>query len=335
MTRHPWVAEADAGVRFGLLIPGGRHHSPSGGWVCPDDPMAAYLRAGQLAERLGFDAVFAGDYSWIFPDPFVYLSALAAVTERVQLGTLVVSIYLRHPSYLSRLVADLDVLSRGRFILGVGIGESEDQLRSVDVPVRSAPERQDALAEAIEIVRGAWTSDAHTYAGQYFRTSRSRVIPPPPRPGPPILIGGGGKRTLRQVAHFGDACNFGGTWDAITPAQVRERLDLLRDQCAAEGRPYEDILRTHLSMVVIARDELKLQAKLGRYFRPEAVDYMQTIGWLVAGTAEGVAEYYAARAQAGMQYFITHLADTDDEETMTLLAEDVLPCVRRPGEAHK
>jgi alkanesulfonate monooxygenase SsuD/methylene tetrahydromethanopterin reductase-like flavin-dependent oxidoreductase (luciferase family) len=127
------------------------------------------------------------------------------------------------------------------------------------------------------------------------------------------------------VARFGDACNFGGPWDAITPEQVRQRLALLAEQCAAQGRPYEEILRTHLSMLVMAPSEARLQAKLARFFRDESVDYMQQLGWLVAGTPGSVAEYYAARAEAGMQYFITHLADTADEETMTLLAERVLP----------
>lgn len=332
MTRHPWVALGDEGVRFGILVPGGRRHSPTDGWVCDGDPLSRYLEAGTLAERLGFDAVFASDYSWIFPDPFVYLAALAAVTERIYLGTAVIAIYLRHPSHLGRLVADLSVGSRGRFVLGVGIGESEDQLRSVDVPIRPVPERQDAVAEALQIVRGTWGDEAFAYDGRYFRTARARSIPPPAVPGPPIVIGGGGKRTLRQVARLGDACNFGGTWDAVTPEEVRERLALLRAQCAAEGRPYDEILRTHLSMLVIASSETQLREKLTRFFRPESAEYMQKIGWLVAGTPDFVAEYYAARAEAGMQYFITHLADTEDEETMRLLAEEVFPAVCRSGE---
>lgn len=325
MTAHPWVAAAEDGVRFGLLIPGGRRYVPGQGLVCPDDPVPRFLRAGRLAEQFGFDAVFCGDYSWILPDPFVYLSALAAVTQRIRLGVLVVSIWLRHPSYLGRLVADMDALSAGRFILGAGIGESEDQLRTVDVPILSPRERQDALAEALRIVRGTWSDDAFTYEGRHFRTVRARAIPPPGVPGPPILIGGGGKRTLRQVARFADACNFGGTWDAITPDEVRERLELLGELCAAEGRPYDEILRTHLSMVVMAPSDAELREKVTRFFRPESVEYMQKIGWLVAGIPDHVAEYYSARAEAGMQYFITHLADTDDEETMHLLAESVLP----------
>lgn len=330
MPRHPWVVEADRGVRFGLLIPGGRRYAPGQGLVCPDDAVSRFLHSGRLAEDLGFDAVFCGDYSWVLPDPFIYLSALAAVTERIRLGVLVVSVYLRHPAYLGRLVADLDAVSAGRFILGLGIGESEDQVRSVDMPWGTASERQDGLAEAVEIARGVWGEGAYEYEGRHFRTARARVISPPSSP-PPLIIGGGGKRTLRQVARFGDACNFGGTWDAITPDEVRERLDLLREQCAAEGRPYDEILRTHLSMLVMAPTERNLSEKLAQFFRPESAENMEKMGWLVAGTPQHVAEYYAERAEAGMQYFIVHLADTADEETMTLLADNVWPSTGRRG----
>src|SRR4051794_6565808 len=121
VARHPWVADADRGVRFGVLLtgakglegPGGLEH----GWLIHRDPIGATLETARYAEELGFDAVFVPETPRLFPDPLVMLAAMAMQTSRIRLGSLVIVPAFRHPSLLARQTADVDRLSNGRLIL--------------------------------------------------------------------------------------------------------------------------------------------------------------------------------------------------------------------------
>lgn len=109
---HPWVEEHRHRVSFGLQV------FPT---QTKTDPSGHLLAAGHLAEQLGFDAFFVGDHPGRGVDGWVHLTALAATTERIHLGTNVTCIFYRHPVMIARLAADLDHLSRGRLILGSAV----------------------------------------------------------------------------------------------------------------------------------------------------------------------------------------------------------------------
>jgi alkanesulfonate monooxygenase SsuD/methylene tetrahydromethanopterin reductase-like flavin-dependent oxidoreductase (luciferase family) len=332
MTRHPWVAEADRGLRWGvqLIVPNDQ------------DALPRLIDTGRLVEELGYDALFVFDHPSVHADPWIALSGLATATSRVRLGSAVNCAWYRHPAYLARLAADLDNLSRGRLILGLGSGWMEREFRALDLPFTPVPERQRGLDEALTIIEGVWGPEPFTYTGTHFRVEAMQVEPPPRQlPRPPILIGGSGERkTLRQVAQFGDACNVREEQpisDTAIPddhraASIRRKFDALATHCADLGRPTDDVLRTHFTLyLLLAPTEDAVAAKLA------ALDTTRSTSpgtrrdgklHVFAATPERAIAYYRAIAAAGSQYFVVQL-DGTDHETIRLLAQEVAPAVAR------
>jgi alkanesulfonate monooxygenase SsuD/methylene tetrahydromethanopterin reductase-like flavin-dependent oxidoreductase (luciferase family) len=320
MARHPWVAKADGGVRFGIQTFQLRGSA---------DPMPGLLAAARLVEQLGFDAFCLGDHPARVSDPWTVLAAISQHTERVMLGSVVNCVFYRNPAYLARVAADLDHLSRGRVMLGLGVGWDEGEFRALSAPFMSAPKRQAALEEALTIIRGVWGDEPFSYRGRYFSVESVRVEPGQFQERIPLMIAGGGeRRTLRQVAGLADACNFGPgavTGEADEPQDVRRKLEFLKRHCDELGRDYAEILRTYFTgWLILAPDRAALDRKLARMF-PEGVPARP--GFLLIGTVDEIAAYYRARAAAGIQYFVVQVIDNTDHETLELLAREVAPRV--------
>lgn len=158
------------------------------------------IRLAETAEQHGFDAVFFGDrmlshvgsgaqgvYDSTHTELFVTLSALAARTTTIHLGSLVLVVPFRHPVQLAKISASLDLLSKGRLILGVGAGWNETEFATLGIDPREAPRR---LVEGIEAMRLLWTGKPVRYDGEYVRFDGIAVEPTPHRPGgPPIWLG--------------------------------------------------------------------------------------------------------------------------------------------------
>lgn len=329
MARHPWVAKADEGVRFGVQIGAVRRREAPTSWTLRDEPMRILLEAGQLAEQLGFDGLFLHDHPVLSPDPWTGLAALAVVTERVMLGSVVNCIYYRHPALMARLAADLDQLSDGRLMLGLGVGWAEVEFDAYQVPFGSAAERLAGMDDAVAIIRGAWGDEEFTYTGERFSTAGIRISPGPvQQPHLPLMIAGGGERvTLRQVARYADACNLDESGLKSDPGLIRQKLDALQRHCEAVGRAYDEILRTHfVGWLMLAPTEAEVREKVAQYFPDGLPPYFQR--FVASGTPEQLAEFYQRRADAGIQYFVAQVLDGTDHETLQLLAEQVAPTIR-------
>ena len=276
-------------------------------------PIERALAAARLAEELGFDAVSFGDHP-ILLDCWVWLAAVAATTRRIRLGPGVACAAYRPPLATARLATDLDQLSGGRLVLGLGAGWFEAEFAALGLPFGTPAERAARLAETLAVLTQQWGPAPVSLLGEHYT--------PRQRPRPPIMIAGGGERvTLRLVAEYGDACNVGAgaaAGGAATPEAVAAKLAVLRRHCAALGRPYDHVLRTHFTgSLVLARDAAGVQAKRERYaghrfIRPEHV----------LTPAEAVAAFQAL-ADVGIQYFFVQSFDAGDEETFRLLAGEV------------
>jgi len=181
----------------------------------------------QLAETLGYHFVMISDHVAMTPDvvarypapfydPFVTLAWLARLTRRVELGTTVVILPYRHPLLTARLAANVDQLSGGRFILGVGVGWARQEFAALGLPF----ERRGAMSDDyLAAIKTAWTSDPASHAGPFVTFRDVRTGPPPVRaPHPPIWVGGASDAALRRAVRFGDA------WHPI-----RIRVPWLRD----------------------------------------------------------------------------------------------------------
>ncbi|MBA3414889.1 MAG: LLM class flavin-dependent oxidoreductase [Chloroflexia bacterium] len=326
---HPWVASWRG--RIGLALQAVVRPGQT-------DPGGQLIHSGGLADRYGYDAFFLGDHPAWAPDVWLHLAVIARLTGRVRLGQMVAAVPYRPPLLTARLASDLDHLSGGRSILGLGIGWNAadyglganefDRMGLAYPPTR---ERQAALEEAIAIVRGVWGSEPFNFAGASYRVHEANVPAPLQQPEPPLIIAGGGPRTLGQVARFADACNLGpgpaGGTD--TAEAARQKLAHLRSACEAAGRPYDDVLRTHFThWLILAPTEGAVQAKVRRYF-PDGLDAFWG-AYLVAGTPAAVARHYQAYADAGVSYFVLQTLDPYDEETIALAATDLVQRIE-PG----
>jgi alkanesulfonate monooxygenase SsuD/methylene tetrahydromethanopterin reductase-like flavin-dependent oxidoreductase (luciferase family) len=315
---HPWVADAATRLRFGIVHP----------LLGVDLAWPELLQRVQQAEALGFDAYWFSDHPLLNPDCWTRIAGLAATTRTIRLGTLVSCIYYRHPALLARIVADVDRMSDGRILLGVGIGDFVPEFAQLGLAFPPTPARQEALEEAIQILRGVWGEAPFTLKGEAFQVREARVQPAPvQQPRVPILIAGAGERvTLRQVAAFADASNFGPnphTGNVLGVDAVRAKFAVLDEHCARRGRPPDSVLRTHWSPpVVLAESTRALQAKVAAITPDEHRFYGEH---MLIGTPEEAIAHFQRLVDAGLQYFIVHTRA--DADTHRLLAERVLPAL--------
>jgi len=176
-------------MRFGLRL-------PSYAW--PDATYDQVRRLGAYArhaEEVGFDSLWVIEHLLVSPalyavawhDPFAVLAHVAAVTERVRLGTAILVLPLRHPAIVAREVISLDFLSGGRFILGVGTGWEEREFAAVGVPLK---ERGARLDEGLEVIRRLLSEEAVTHHGRFYHLDEVSMAPRPPRL-PEVWIAGG------------------------------------------------------------------------------------------------------------------------------------------------
>jgi F420-dependent oxidoreductase-like protein len=176
-------------------------------------------------------------------EAYTTLGYVAAQTRSVKIGALVTAVMYRHPGMLAKIIATLDVLSGGRARLGIGASWYEREQRGLGIPVVPMPERFERLEEALQICRQMWSDDNGPYIGRHYQLAETLCVPAPlTKPHPLILIGGGGeKRTLRLVARYGGACNL---FHREDPEEVGRKLTILRGHCEAEGRDYDEIIKT-------------------------------------------------------------------------------------------
>jgi F420-dependent oxidoreductase-like protein len=258
-----------------------------------------------------------------FMEGWTVLAALAAVTQRVRLATLVTSVAYRNPALLAKMAAGVDIISRGRLTLGIGGGWFEHEYRQYgyEFPPRPAV-RIRQMEEAVQLIRTLWVEPCASFQGQYFRAHEAILEPKPvQRPHPPILIGGGGEQlTLRVVAREADACNVFGS-----PDEVRHKFEVLKRHCETEGRDFQAIQRTNLAGFLLARTEAELRAKCKQLNVPEGQwGYFLTVPQAI----EEVGRY----AAAGVQLFIFTVYK-NDWETLELFSAEVMPHFTRSSSA--
>jgi F420-dependent oxidoreductase-like protein len=248
-------------TRLGLQIP---NFTFAG--VADSDLFETIAGIATTAEAHGFDSVWLMDHLYqigmVGPkeDPmleaYTLLGAIAARTERVALGTMVTGVTYRNPALLAKIVTTLDVISKGRAILGIGAAWNDDEHAGYGYDFPSAKERLDRLEEALQITRAMFTEQTPSFQGRHYRINEVLNNPKPIRGRIPVLVGGSGeKRTLKLVARYADACNLFGD-----PDTVRHKLEVLERHCADVGRDPAEITKTVLQTVrdpAAAADQIK------------------------------------------------------------------------------
>lgn len=216
-------------VRFSLTLPQIVDRTSS-------TPYAATFAFARHADALGFSTGYLGHHSFT-PEtgdasaPFVVLGAIAAQTEQLRLGTSIYLAALHHPISVAEQVQQLDQLSAGRVVLGVGVGYRPYEYEGFSLPFA---ERGRRLSEMISFWRNAWTSGSYAYQGRTFTVPDLPVEPPcRQQPHPPIRVGGTSPAAIRRAARLGDG------WFSL-PMEgldyVRDLVDQYRAACRAVGR---------------------------------------------------------------------------------------------------
>src|SRR5438105_1448236 len=195
------------------------------------------------AEDAGFDMVTVMDHFYQIAvhgseeepmlEAYATLSALAARTSRVKLGTMVSGVTYRNPALLAKTVTTLDTISKGRAVLGLGAAWNEEEHVGYDFEFPPIGERMTRLDETLQICKLMFTEERPSFEGRYYRIHEALNFPRPIQPGgPPILIGGSGeRRTLRYVARYGDMSNWWGSMD-----ELKHYGEVLDRHCEAAGR---------------------------------------------------------------------------------------------------
>ncbi len=249
------------------------------------------------AEAVGFDSVWVGDHLLYRDDAgatrgpweaWSLLAALAAVTERVQLGPLVAATSFHSPAMLAKKAATVEEISGGRLILGLGAGWNETEYRAFGFPF---DHRVSRFEEAFTIVRTLLREGAIDFDGTYYQVRESELRPRPRSGGPPLMIGSNGPRMLRATLPHVDMWNTWHAWFGNRVENIAGMIAAVDDACRAVGRDPAEVEKTAAVMVQLAGGEGRRHGSPGR---PSSV--------ALTGGPEAFAEVLRAHAAAGISH---------------------------------
>lgn len=246
------------------------------------------------AERVGVDSLWVCDHLlYRFPgqeeqgiwEVFTILSALAAVTTRITLGTIVVCTSFRPPALVAKMADTIDEISGGRLILGLGAGWHQPEYEAFDYPFDHLASR---FEEAIQIISPLLRKGQVDFRGQYYQVHNCVLRPRgPSHAGPPILIAGRRPRMLGLTAQYADAWNT--AWH-VDPVVVKERYEEIKEACAVAGR-----------------DPATLQLTVGTEVRLLSADEKNNEGKAISGSPEEIARQLSLFAEEGVAHLIIAL----------------------------
>lgn len=317
----------------------------------PEHTSFAALRdVWQAADELGFAGAYTFDHLVPLndgpngPDPtgipdgpqlegWTTLTALAAHTRRMEVGTLVTGVTYRHPSILAKMAVTLDHVTDGRAVLGIGAAwhEAEHERYGIDFP--PVGERIDRLDEAIEVFRRLCAAGADgttaSFEGRHYALSDAPFDPAPVRPGGiPVLVGGSGPRVLRLVARAADRYN--GFWAPWEWADVNRRMDLL---LADHDRPPDSLARTAFVFGELSGDPVAEDSLVAHFARQRGGTDEEIRSRILVGDPDHMADVLRSYAQAGVGSVIVNLRSPVSVEGLERVATEVLPALSTTASA--
>lgn len=276
------------------------------------------LDAARRAESAGLDGVIAGDHVSFYGygnDGLITLTAIAAVTTRIELKTSVYLVPLRHPVPVALQVAQLDQLSGGRFIFGVGIGgEDPHEFEACGVDPRTRGARAN---EALQVMRRLWVEDGVSFEGKHFQLKDVTVYPKPLRP-VPIFVGGRSDAALRRAARYGDG--YTGIWQSVDRFRAaREIIDAAASEAGRDGAEIEMGIQFWTS-VAPTRDAARatVAASMEAMYR---LPFERFERYTPFGTPKEVAESIAPYVEAGARHVNLIVVQDTPEEAVDRAAE--------------
>ncbi len=246
-------------VNFGLML---RHNDPGH----PLHELLSYNQSCIEALSPAFTTLWLEDHMQSGAidalESLTTLSYLAATYPQFNVGTLVLSQSYRNPALLAKMLANLQILTAGRVILGIGAGWKEDEYRSYGYPFPTLKTRMEQLEEAVQVIRAMWSTQPATFEGKHY-SIHNAYCSPQPSPAIPILIGGGGEqRTLALVARYADWWNF----NSVAPEEYARKVDILKHHCVRLGRTFSEIKLTYLGTLSVSENPAHVQRNPSKYY---------------------------------------------------------------------
>jgi F420-dependent oxidoreductase-like protein len=313
-------------VQFGILI---------------DPTNFKYVKEVALqSEKLGFDSI------WIY-DHFFWegsrdteteqvsdllectttMSALAALTSRIRVGSIMLCNSYRNPSLAAKIGATLDVISNGRLEFGIGAGWKKNEYIAYGYPFPSPAVRIAQLKEAVTIIKKMWTEEKPSYKGKYYEIGEALCDPKPvQKPHPPIWIGGEGEKlTLRVVAELADGSNWYGT-----PEHFAHKLRVLESHCAKVGRSFDEIKKSWIGELFLLPKGSNVKSNIEKYLArihdPEGSDraneYEKYVHRNIAGTSDECISKIKEYVKLGVTRFYFESSTT---KSRVQFVEEVMP----------
>ena len=312
-------------TRFGIQI------EPQFGFAFPE-----LMDLAKEAERLNYTALWASDHLFFDEhseqrnclDAWTLITALAPVTTRLRLGTLVTCNSYRLPSILAKMASCVDHISNGRLEFGIGAGWKEMEYKAYGIPFPSVSTRLAQLEEAVQVIKKLWTEERTSFPGEHYQLDNAFNAPKPVQKPLPLWIGGAGeKKLLRMVAQYADGWNM--IFGYQLPA-VKKKLEVLQRHCDAVKRDFNKIEKSLFIVPCVAdteeelkRREAEAAAALGT---GRILKMARTAG--TVGTSVQVAETLGHYRELGFDYFIAMFPYKQDKEMLQRFAETVIPHVR-------
>lgn len=338
-------------MRFGLAMP---HYDSS--YAGRPASWDALEKVASVAERSGLDSLWVSDH--LFLDWAKYgggdeprgsfecwttMTALAAITERVRIGSLALCNDLRNPAVLAKMAATLDLLSGGRLDLGLGAGWYEPEYRAAGIPFDRAGTRIDRLGEALEIVGRLLAGEELTYDGRFYSLAGAICRPSPRQePRPPLWVGGKGDRLLGIAAARADGWNF--SWYQGDLDAYRERAEAADRACEGAGRDPSTLRRSVGVYLLAGTDEGDVRRRFERLAEATPKGVLQArlngaaVSWEefrrhhVAGAVGEVTDELGRLRDLGVEEVVVTLGtlpfQLGDEEDVELVGSEIAAALR-------
>ncbi len=303
-------------VRFGVTLPQIKRSWPEA------------RAAAECFDQLGYDSAWVCDHLYGVPMPqlpileaWTELAAVAAVTDKIRLGTLVTPPFFRNPAILAKQIATIDQIAPGRVFPGFGAGWFEAEFTSHGAEFPSTRERLRALEESIQIMKSMWTQEQTTFEGQHCQVKDVFCEPKPATP-PPILVGGSGEKVLMRIAAEHADC-----WNnmAVTQGQLKEKAAAFRQRCEDVGRDPAEVEISQQCTVVIAEDEATAKTALEKAHKVYGGHMgagLEAHG--IWGHPDRVIDGIERHREHGVSLFIIEFFGRDTREPAQLFAETVM-----------
>lgn len=292
--------------------------------------MVDRARAG---ERFGYHSLWLMDHMWRPNAPessqfdcMALMAGLAAATEKIRIGTLVICNSYRNPALLAKELTSIDHISGGRLEVGIGAGHVEPEYKAYGYEFPPIGTRLKQFEEGIQILKAMFTEPRASFTGKYYSIANAINVPQPvQKPHPPILIGGKGEKVLlRLVAKYADRWNY---FDDGT-LKLADKLAVLRNHCDAVGRDPSTLTISEKLMVCIGTTQAEVDRKWQKWMASPDVPFLTVSA--VKGTPAQVGERIQQKVREGVSLFIIYFSDLlETFDSLELFQREIMPAFNR------